>query len=101
MSSYLEAIVNNPILLTALLASLAASVVSGIIGTYVVVKRIVFISGSIAHSVLGGIGFCLWLERAKGVSWASPLLGALVSAVLSALLIGWIRLYYRQREDSV
>lgn len=101
MASFFEALRTNPLFLSAMLAGLAASVVSGIIGAYVVVKRIVFISGSIAHSVLGGIGFCLWLERSKGVTWASPLLGALVSAVLSALLIGWIRLYYKQREDSV
>jgi len=101
MFSFFEALRSNPLFLSAMLAGLAASVVSGIIGAYVVVKRIVFISGSIAHSVLGGIGFCLWLERSKGVTWASPLLGALVSAVLSALLIGWMRLYYRQREDSV
>lgn len=101
MASFFEALMTNPLFLSAMLAGLAASVVSGIIGAYVVVKRIVFISGSIAHSVLGGIGFCLWLERSKGVTWASPLLGALVSAVLSALLIGWIRLYYKQREDSV
>jgi len=99
--AFLEALRTNPLLLSALMAGLAASFVGGIIGAYVVVKRIVFISGSIAHSVLGGIGFCLWLERSQGVTWASPLLGALVSAIFSALLIGWMRLYYRQREDSV
>ncbi len=101
MLSFLEALFINPLLLTALLAGIAASIVSGIIGSYVVVKRIAFISGSISHSVLGGIGFCLWLERAKGVYWASPLYGALIAAILSALIIGWIRLHYRQREDSV
>lgn len=101
MISFIEALRDNPLLLTALIAGFAASVVSGIIGSYVVVKRIVFISGSISHSVLGGIGLCLWLERAKGYDWAGPLFGALLAAVLSALVIGWIRLYYRQREDSV
>jgi zinc transport system permease protein len=64
--SFLEALRSNPILLSAIIAGLASSVVSGIIGSYVVVKRIVFISGSISHSVLSGIGFSLWLERAKG-----------------------------------
>lgn len=98
---FLEALQFNPLLLYAVLAGLIASIVSGIIGSYVVVKRIVFISGSISHSVLGGIGFCLWLERAKGVTWASPLYGALAAAILSALIIGWIRLHYRQREDTV
>ena len=95
MPSFFEALQTNPLLLAALLAGLAASVVSGIIGSYVVVKRIVFIGGSISHAVLSGIGFCIWLERAKGVSWASPLLGALAAAILSALIIGWIHLNYQ------
>jgi len=101
MPSFLEALTTNPLLLAAFFAGLAASVVSGIIGSYVVVKRIVFISGSISHSVLSGIGFCIWLERTQGVTWASPLLGALIAAVLSALIMGWIHLHYKQREDSV
>lgn len=100
MPSFFEAISTNPLLLAAFLAGLAASVVSGIIGSYVVVKRIVFIGGSISHAVLSGIGFCIWLQRAKGVTWADPLLGALGAAILSALIIGWIHLNYRQREDS-
>lgn len=98
--NFLEAIIENPILLSALFAGVLASVVSGIIGSYVVVKRIVFISGGISHSVLGGIGLCLWLQRTKGVEWAFPLGGALVAAVIAALLIGWIHLYHKQREDS-
>ncbi|MBA3720857.1 MAG: metal ABC transporter permease [Parachlamydiaceae bacterium] len=101
MPSYFEALMTNSLLFSALLAGFAASIVSGIIGSYVVVKRIVFISGSISHSVLGGIGFCVWLERVKGVTWASPLLGALIAAILSALIISSIRLHYREREDSV
>ncbi len=101
MISFFEAIQTNPLLLSAIIAGLAASFVSGIIGSYVVVKRIVFISGSISHAVLSGIGFCLWLERTKDIQWASPLLGALIAAIVSALLIGWIHLYYRQREDTV
>lgn len=101
MPTFFEALSSNPLLFAALLAGIAASIVSGIIGSYVVVKRIVFISGSISHSVLSGIGFCIWLERAKGISWVSPLYGALIAAILSALIIGWIHLNYRQREDSV
>lgn len=101
MSSFFEALATNPLLLSAVFAGFLASIVSGIVGSYVVVKRIVFISGSIAHSVLGGIGLFVWLERAKGVTWLSPLYGALIAAVLSALIIGWIHLNYRQREDTV
>ncbi len=83
------------------LAGLAASITSGIVGSYVVVKRIVFISGSIAHSVLGGMGLFLWLKRNYDLPWLNPLHGALVAAILSAFLIGWIHLRYRQREDTV
>jgi zinc transport system permease protein len=100
MPSFLEALQTNPLLFAAFLAGIAASFVSGIIGSYVVVKRIVFIAGSISHAVLSGIGFCIWLERVHGVEQASPLYGALGAAILSALIMGWIRLYYHQREDS-
>ncbi|MEM1283648.1 MAG: metal ABC transporter permease, partial [Chlamydiota bacterium] len=98
---FLQAILDNPLLLSAVLAGFGASIVSGVIGSYVVVKRIVFISGGISHSVLGGIGFCLWLERNYGVTYATPLIGALAAAIISAILIGWIHLYYHEREDSV
>jgi zinc transport system permease protein len=101
MMSFFEALITNHILLYALLAGLAGSVVGGIIGSYVVVKRIAFISGSISHSILAGIGFFLWLERVHAIYWVSPLQGALLAGILSALVIGWIHLKYRQREDSV
>jgi zinc transport system permease protein len=97
---FLEAFFSNPFLQMALLAGMAASVTSGIIGSYVVVKRIVFISGSIAHSVLGGMGLCLWLKRTYHIEWLLPIHGALFAALLSALLIGWIHLKYREREDT-
>lgn len=101
MSAFFEAILSNHLLLYGLLAGLVASIVGGIIGSYVVVKRISFISGSISHSVLAGIGFFLWLERTRDVAFATPLQGALIAGVISALLIGWIHLKYRQREDAV
>ncbi len=100
MPSFFEALAGNSLLMAAFLAGLAASVISGIIGSYIVVKRIVFIGGSISHSVLSGIGICIWLQRTQGVAWADPLFGALLAAIGSALLIGWIHLRYRQREDS-
>lgn len=91
----------NPFLQSALLAALLASIASGVVGSYVVVKRIVFISGSIAHSVLGGMGFFLWLKRTYNISWIEPIYGAFLAAILSAILIGWIHLHFRQRKDAV
>lgn len=91
----------NPFLWMALLAGIFASITSGVIGSFVVVKRIVFISGSIAHSVLGGMGLFLWLQRTYSIPWLSPIQGAIFAAVASALLIGWVHLSYREREDTV
>jgi zinc transport system permease protein len=92
---------SNPLLQMALIASLLASIASGTIGSFVVVKRIAFIAGAISHSLLGGMGLCLWLQRTYGIEWLDPLFGAFAGAIGSAMLLGWIHLNYRQREDAV
>ncbi len=91
----------NPFLVMALLAGGAAAVAGGVIGSYVVVKRIVAMSGSIAHSVLGGMGLSLFLKRTYGWEFLTPLQGALAAGLLSALLMGWIHLHYKEREDTL
>jgi zinc transport system permease protein len=96
-----SAFLANPFLQTALIASLLASIASGTIGSFVVVKRIAFIAGAISHSLLGGMGLCLWLQRTYSLQWLDPLVGAFAGAIGSAMLLGWIHLNYRQREDSV
>jgi zinc transport system permease protein len=101
MFQFFTALWQNPFLLMALCAGFAASFASGVIGSFVVVKRIVAMSGSIAHSVLGGMGICLWLRRVYGWDFLTPLQGALAAGILSALLMGWIHLKYREREDTV
>jgi len=95
------AFLSNPFLQTALFASLLASFASGTIGSFVVIKRISFIAGAISHSLLGGMGLCLWLQRTYGIGWLDPLIGAFGGAIASAILLGWIHLNYRQREDAV
>jgi len=97
----IQALLANPFLYMALIAGIAGSITGGIMGSFVVIKRIVFISGSISHSVLGGMGFCLWLQRTYNIPWITPLQGAIVAAIISALLIGWIHMEYQQREDTV
>jgi zinc transport system permease protein len=78
----------------ALIAGLLASVACGIVGTYVVVKKITFISGGIAHASFGGIG----LGYLIGIS---PVLGALFFALASALGIGLITRKTRLPEDTI
>jgi zinc transport system permease protein len=93
MGEFLSAVVEQPFLRQALLAGLLASIGCGLIGPFVVVKRISFLAGGIAHSVLAGMG--------AGVYFGfDPLLGALGAAVFAALLIGWVRLAWRTGEDT-
>ena len=77
----------------ALLAGLLASIACGIIGVYVVVKRVVFISGGIAHSSFGGIGLGYYL----GIH---PVLGAMFFAMAGALSMGLVTRRTRLPEDT-
>lgn len=77
----------------ALIAGLLAAVACGIIGVYVIVKRIVFISGGIAHASFGGIGLGYYV----GIS---PVLGALIFTVASALGMGLVTRKTRLAEDT-
>lgn len=90
-----------PFLRNALLVGLLASVGFGVVGTYVVVRRISYLAGAIAHSALGGIGFALYAQRVLGWAWMHPLLGAGIAALTSALVMAWATLWAREREDAV
>ncbi len=91
----------NPFLSMALFAGLAAAFASGIVGPYVVSKRIVFISGSISHAVLGGIGIFVFLNYLTGLAIFNPLTGSLLSAIFFGFIIGASHLHYKEREDTV
>lgn len=78
----------------ALLAGLLASIVCGVIGTFVVVNRIVFISGGIAHAAYGGIGLAFFF----GFSY---LMGILGFSLLVAAIMAAVSLKARQRADTI
>lgn len=84
----------------ALILCLVASVPLGAVGTLVVARRISYLAAAIAHSALGGIGVALYLRETMAWLWLSPMLGALLSAMLSAALVGWVSLRAREREDA-
>ena len=90
----LDAIISQTFLQYALLAGVLAGVGCGLMGTYVVVKRINFLAGGIAHSVLAGMGVAYFLGN-------SPVLGAIISAIVAALIIGWIKLRWQEDEDTI
>jgi len=77
----------------ALIAGLLASVSCGIIGAFVVVKKMVSISGAISHASFGGIGLGYFLR-------VSPILGALFFSTLSALGMGLVSRRTRLSEDT-
>jgi zinc transport system permease protein len=85
----------------ALLAGALASISLGIIGAYVVTRRISYLGGAISHCVLSGIGLGIFLQVVGGYTWCHPMYGAVVSALLAALLIGLVSLYSREREDTI
>lgn len=80
-------------LMNALLAAIFAGVVCGIVGTYVVARRMVFLCGGITHASFGGLGIALW----AGVN---PIGGAMLFAVLSAMGVEWASSHGKIREDS-
>ena len=84
-----------------MLTGILASVACGIIGTYVVVRRISYIADGIAHCVLGGMGAALYLQKVYHWHEVVPIHGAIVSAVIAAVIIGLVSLWARQREDTV
>ncbi|MCD4691159.1 metal ABC transporter permease [bacterium] len=85
----------------ALLAGAMASVACGVVGSLVVVRRITYMAGGIAHCVLGGIGAAVYLAHVHGWTWLQPLHGALVAALLAAAVIGVASLKARERTDTV
>ncbi len=78
----------------ALMAGFLVSIACGIIGALVVVNRIVFISGGIAHASYGGIGLAFF-------AGFSPYMGATLVALGSALIMGMVSRGRKHRIDTV
>ena len=76
----------------AVLGCLLASIGCGVIGSFVVVKQLGSLAGGIAHAILAGMGIAYFFGE-------SPMLGATIMAMVSAVLIGIINLRLKQNED--
>lgn len=77
----------------ALLGSLLTAIVCGIVGTYIVSRRLVFISGGITHASFGGLGLGFYLGM-------NPILMAMAFSILSAFGVEWVSKTQNVREDS-
>jgi zinc transport system permease protein len=78
----------------ALVAGVLVSIICGVLGTLVVVNRIVFISGGIAHAAYGGIGLALYLGF-------SPSVGAVLFSVAVSIIMGMASLKSKERADTI
>jgi len=93
----------NPFLVTGLLAGLLASVACGVVGPYVVTRRLVFLAGALAHIAIGGVGAAIFL------AWAFPdlfggltaLAGGTAMAVISAPILAFLHHRASERLDTV
>ncbi|MFH2054774.1 MAG: metal ABC transporter permease [bacterium] len=101
MTEFFAAVGRHLFLQYALLAALLASVSCGVVGAFVVTRRLTYLAGGIAHSVLAGMGLARYLNVVHGWSWLQPLHGAIVAALLAALLIAAVSLKAREREDTL
>ncbi|MBI1932657.1 MAG: metal ABC transporter permease [Ignavibacteriales bacterium] len=87
-------IFNYEFMQNAILASFLASIACGIIGTYIVIKRLVFLSGGISHSAYGGIGLGYLLSF-------NPIFGAVISSLLGAIFVSQMRKSKMENEDTL
>ncbi len=78
----------------AIFAGVLISIACGVVGSLVVVNRMVFLSGGIAHAAYGGIGLAFFLSL-------PPLLCAAVFAIVAAVVMGYLALGHRHRIDTV
>ncbi len=103
MIQFLHDMAENPFLVTGLLAGLLASLACGVIGPYVITRRIVFLSGAIAHMAVGGIGAALFLATMAPDSfgWLRPIHGATLAALAGAVVIGLIHQRVAERMDTL
>lgn len=109
------------------LLSAVASVSFGVVGSFVVARRIGYLTGAVSHCAFGGVGFAIWLQKivASGLlgsaalarlfvseesapefcktvaSKIDPVFSAMIFAVLAALLVDWIRRRAKEREETL
>jgi len=101
VSDFLAALESHAFMQYAVATGLLAAVACGVVGTYVVTRRITYIAGAIAHCVLGGMGVARYLQLVRGWEHLHPLHGAVAAALVGAIIIAVVSLRAREREDTV
>lgn len=101
MIEFINAVGSYRFLQYALLTGVLAGFSCGIVGSFVVARRITYMAAAVAHFVLGGMGAARYFQTVCGIGWLDPFLGAVISAVIAAVIIGLVSIYIKQNEDTV
>ena len=103
MTDLLAALLNPavPFLRDALLVGIFSSAAFGVVGSFIVVRKISYMAGAISHSVLAGIGFALFCRYWFGWLWFDPMMGAFAAALIAAFIIGSVPGAPGSREDTI
>lgn len=103
MTAFFQDLGSNPFLLTGLLAGFLSSIACGVMGPYIITRRIVFLAGAIAHIAIGGVGAALYLTHRfpEASSGLNPLMGATVVSVLAAVVLAILHQRAQERLDTV
>jgi len=103
LTAFFQDLGSNPFLLTGLLAGMLASIACGVMGPYVITRRIVFLAGAIAHIAIGGVGVAIYAAHRfpEVCSGFSPLMGATVVSVLAAVVLAILHQRARERLDTI
>ena len=101
MFEFIDALQQFTFLRYALIAGMLASISCGIVGSFVVSKRISYLAGAISHFVLGGIGIARYLNIVHDWTFLTAMHGAIISALVAAVFIGYARFWYKQKEDTI
>ncbi len=99
MTSIIEYL-SIPLIQNMFMATAAVCVLCGIIGAYVVVNRMVSVTGGVAHTVFGGVGFAYYVSSVFMVSWLTPMIGALLFAVAAAVIMTLLKRAKDIRQDT-
>lgn len=93
----------NPFLGAGLLAGILASVACGVVGPYVVTRRLLFLAGAVAHMAVGGLGATIYLRFRfpETLDFLEPLHGATLAAVLGAVVLAMVEDRARERLDTL
>lgn len=88
------------ILSKVIVSSILASVAGSVAGTFISVKNMRFISGSLNHAIIGSIGISMWLSEKLGYS-INPYAGCIVAIIITSAIITLSHAKYKEKEDAI